>query len=82
MLSRLLTQSRFFTMKIKANKKPQVPFRNWQIVRGDEVQIRAGNDKGKVGKVIKVYRKGNAVVVEGINLRLKKMSKYDNKCRG
>lgn len=34
----------------------------------DEVQVVAGKDKGKVGKVTKLLPKKNRVVVEGVNL--------------
>ena len=35
---------------------------------GDKVVVIAGKDKGKEGKIIKVLRKENRVVVEGINI--------------
>lgn len=37
------------------------------IKKGDEVLIRSGNDRGKRGKVLKVFPKENRVIVEGIN---------------
>lgn len=55
--------------KLKANKPLQVPFRKWTIVRGDIVKVRTGEDRGKVGKVVKVLRKLNRVVVRGVNIR-------------
>lgn len=76
MIIKALTCMKYFSMRVKPNKKPQVPFRIWQIVRGDEVQVRAGRDRKKVGKVLKVYRKSNSVIVEGVNLRTKKFSKH------
>ena len=69
-----MTQLRWHVMRVKPNKKFQVTFKRWQIVKGDEVQIRAGNDRGKVGKVMRVFRKSNAVTVSGINMRLKHFS--------
>ena len=36
-----------------------------KIKKGDKVQIIAGKDKGKSGKVIQVITKSNKVVVEG-----------------
>lgn len=74
MLLNLLMNIRNHAFRVKPNKKPQVPFKNWQIVKGDEVQVRSGKDKGKTGKVTKVYRKSNAVVVEGLNLHYYKFS--------
>ncbi len=37
------------------------------IKKGDEVLIRSGNDRGKRGKVLKVFPEENRVIVEGIN---------------
>ncbi|MBD3275582.1 MAG: 50S ribosomal protein L24 [Candidatus Marinimicrobia bacterium] len=37
------------------------------IKKGDEVLIIAGNDRGKRGKVLKVFPKTRRVIVEGIN---------------
>lgn len=35
MFGRILTQIKYFSMRVKPNKKLQVPFKNWQIVKGD-----------------------------------------------
>lgn len=56
--------------------KYQTPFKNWKIVRGDQVWVNTGKDKGKIGQVMKVNRKTNMVLVDGINVRLKEM-KYN-----
>jgi hypothetical protein len=78
MLHRLLTSLAFQFYKTKwvhhlPKRKPNKPlqkvFQTWTIVRGDFVQIRTGDDRGKVGKVLKVLRKINRVVVRGINMR-------------
>lgn len=37
------------------------------IKKGDEVLIIAGNDRGKRGRVLKVFPKKRRVIVEGIN---------------
>lgn len=39
-----------------------------KIRKGDTVQVITGKDKGKTGKIIKVLREENRVVVEGINI--------------
>jgi len=44
-----------------ANKK-------FKIKKGDEVTVIAGDDKGKVAKVLKVLKKQDAVIVEGCKL--------------
>ena len=54
----------------KDNTTPmQKPFKQWKIIKGDIVMIRAGDDKGKIGKVVKVLRKLNRVVVKGVNIQ-------------
>ena len=35
---------------------------------GDNVRILAGKDKGKEGRIIRIIKKDNRVVVEGINM--------------
>jgi large subunit ribosomal protein L24 len=37
-------------------------------VKGDIVKVIAGDDRGKTGKVVKVLRKLNRIVVKGINI--------------
>ena len=39
------------------------------IKKNDNVIVMAGADKGKTGKVLKVLRVENKVIVEGINIR-------------
>ena len=38
---------------------------------GDQVIVIAGNNKGRTGTVLEVYRQKNRVVVEGVNMRTK-----------
>ncbi|KAM7384401.1 hypothetical protein PAMA_011653 [Pampus argenteus] len=40
---------------------------DWSVFKGDTVEILAGKDKGKQGKVIQVFRRRNWVIVEGLN---------------
>lgn len=39
-----------------------------KIKSGDTVRVTTGKDKGKEGKVVKVLREANKVVVEGLNM--------------
>ena len=39
-----------------------------KIKKGDTVQIIAGNDSGKTGRVIKVFLDKDRVVVEGVDM--------------
>ncbi|MDZ5621876.1 50S ribosomal protein L24 [Nocardioides bizhenqiangii] len=47
------------------------------IKKGDTVKVIAGKDKGAEGKVIKVLREEQRVIVEGVN-RIKKHTKVVN----
>jgi large subunit ribosomal protein L24 len=38
------------------------------VKKGDQVQVLAGKDKGRQGKVIQTLPKENAVIVDGINI--------------
>lgn len=42
-----------------------------KIRKGDRVMIVSGNDKGKIGEVIRVLPEEGRVVVQGVNLRIK-----------
>ena len=39
--------------------------------KGDEVIVKTGKDKGKVGKIAKVLNKTDSVIVAGINISKK-----------
>ncbi|WP_370291126.1 50S ribosomal protein L24 [Nocardioides sp.] len=47
----------------QVRKKP-----NLHVKKGDTVKVIAGSDKGATGKVIKVIREDERVIVEGVNL--------------
>src|ERR1043166_9628790 len=38
------------------------------VTKGDTVRVVRGDDKGKEGKILRVYRKTSRVVVEGVNI--------------
>lgn len=50
-----------------------------KVQLNDQVAIIAGKEKGKKGKIIKVLRKQDKVVVEKINIRTKHIKKKENK---
>lgn len=52
-----------------------------KIIKGDQVKIRIGKDKGRTGEVIKVFAKKQSAVVKGLNL-FKKHIKPQNKQKG
>ncbi len=39
-----------------------------KIRKNDNVTVIAGNDRGKTGKVLKVFGKDSKIIIEGINL--------------
>ena len=42
-----------------------------RIKKNDQVVVITGKDKGKKGKVLKVFPKVNKVIVEGVNMQTK-----------
>lgn len=40
-----------------------------KLKKNDIVMIIAGNDRGKTGKILKVFPKNDRVIIEGINMR-------------
>lgn len=40
-----------------------------KIRKNDMVMVIAGNDRGKTGKVLKVFPKTSRIIIEGINIR-------------
>lgn len=43
----------------------------FKIRKGDMVQVQAGKDKGKRGKVLRLLSSAGRLVVEGVNMRVK-----------
>ena len=48
------------------------------VKKGDSVRVISGDDRGRTGKVLKVFPKTNRVVVEGVNL-IKRHTRPSNK---
>ena len=60
-------------MNKRSNKKNQVPIKykpskKCLLKKDDKVKIIAGKDKGKIGKILKVFLKNQKVTVEKINI--------------
>lgn len=53
-----------------------------KIKKGDTVQIMAGKDAGKTGKVTQVLPKENKVVVEGANVMVKHIKAQSSDQKG
>ncbi len=41
------------------------------VKKGDRVIVTAGNDRGREGKILKVFPAKRRVIVEGVNIRVK-----------
>ena len=41
---------------------------NFKLKKGDEVKVVAGKDRGKTGKIEKVFQKTGKILVTGVNL--------------
>ena len=53
-----------------------------RIRRDDTVMVMAGKDKGKTGKVVRVFSKTNKAVIENINVVKKSVKKSDTYPQG
>nr|XP_046274287.1 probable 39S ribosomal protein L24, mitochondrial [Scatophagus argus]XP_046274288.1 probable 39S ribosomal protein L24, mitochondrial [Scatophagus argus] len=51
---------------------------DWNVFRGDTVEILAGKDKGKQGKVIQVFRRRNWVILAGLNTHYRYIGKTED----
>ena len=58
------TERRKYAKRHAANAQRQ----RVHVVKGDTVRVMRGEDKGKEGKVLRVYRKTGRVVVDGVNI--------------
>ncbi|XP_063709989.1 large ribosomal subunit protein uL24m [Culicoides brevitarsis] len=51
------------------------PIAEWNIFRGDRVEVLVGRDKGKQGIVSQIIAERNWVIVEGLNTHFKRVGK-------
>jgi len=51
------------------------------ILKNDIVVVIAGDDRGKSGKVLEIFRRENKVIVEGVNMK-KRHKKADREGKG
>jgi large subunit ribosomal protein L24 len=52
-------------------KAKEVVRHNMHVKVGDTIQVMAGKDKGKIGKVSRIFAKTSKIVVEGVNIQTK-----------
>jgi large subunit ribosomal protein L24 len=53
-----------------------------RIKKGDTVRVMSGNDRGKEGKVLKVFPDSNRVIIEKINLIKRHQRRSQNNPQG
>ncbi len=53
-----------------------------KIHKNDNVVVIAGNDRGKTGKVLKVFPQKSRVIIEGINIRKRHTKPTQNNPQG
>lgn len=53
-----------------------------KIIKGDTVQIITGKDKGRTGKVDRVYPKSEKILIENINMVKKAVRKSEQMPKG
>ncbi|RUP51025.1 translation protein SH3-like domain-containing protein [Jimgerdemannia flammicorona] len=58
--------------------QPKDRIKNWKVIKGDEVVVIAGKDKGEKGEVISVQRKTNSVFVKDLKLVKKHIEPTNN----
>jgi len=54
----------------------------FKLKKEDTVQVIAGKDKGKRGRILKIHRDKDRILVEGVNLVKKAMKKKKQQDRG
>ena len=65
---RKMDRSRAVNRKRHADNAERMPL---HVTKGDTVRVVRGDDKGKEGKIIRVYRKTGRITVEGVNIAKK-----------
>ena len=53
-----------------------------KILKGDNIKVIYGKDKGRKGKIERVYKKQNKVLIEGINIYKKHVKKSEQTPQG
>jgi large subunit ribosomal protein L24 len=59
--------------KAKRPRRTPVVRVRMHVTKGDTVQVLSGDDKGKRGKVLRVYPKTGRITIEGVNIITKHM---------
>ena len=65
---RILTYRKTERLKNRRRHEQNAERMKLHVTRGDTVRVMRGDDKGKEGKVLRVYPKTGRVTVEGVNI--------------
>ena len=65
---RILTYRQTERVKNRRRHEQNAERMKLHVTRGDTVRVMRGDDKGKEGKVLRVYPKTGRVTVEGVNI--------------
>lgn len=52
-------------------KKIDTARKKMNVKKGDRVKVISGNDKGKEGQILIVFREKGRIIIEGVNLKKK-----------
>ena len=65
---RILTYRKTERVKNRRRHEQNAERMTLHVTRGDTVRVMRGDDKGKEGKVLRVYPKTGRVTIEGVNI--------------
>ena len=65
---RILTYRKSERLKNRRRHEQNAERMKLHVTRGDTVRVMRGDDKGKEGKVLRVYPKTGRVTIEGVNI--------------
>ena len=65
---RILTQRKNAGIRSRKRHAINAERGTLHVVKGDTVRVVRGDDKGKEGKILRVFRKTGRVTIEGVNI--------------
>lgn len=65
---RILTHRKAERAKLRRRHEVNAARMKMHVARGDTVRVMRGDDKGKEGKVLRVYPKTGRITIEGVNM--------------
>ena len=80
---RILTYRKSERLKNRRRHEQNAERVKLHVTKGDSVRVMRGDDKGKEGKVLRVFRKTGRITVEGVNIVKKhRKARRDNEQSG